>query len=316
MTFEQMQYVVAIAKYGTISKAAQVLNISHPAISRAITNLEIELGIHIFIRSRSGSRLTVEGEKVCAIANQIVELYDEVKKVNQDYILKGMINIFSYPIDDFFVFTPALKKFREEFPELTINISEQSISQIFESLRNNQIGIAFVLLTPSISETIKQEFDYTTLYNCKFCVICSEEHPYANESRLTLEQCQKYPLVVNTEPYIIKNISDMFQGIGTPQIMFYTNSDNLRRKILSDNHSLAFFSPATIINGQNAFEKNSHLKVIPVYNTHQNLNGQFICIYKKGRKLSFLERKLLSLIKKEISKSVKSRSFVMNELDK
>ena len=68
MTFEQMQYVVAVYKYGTISQAAQMLNISHPSISRAITNLELELGIHIFVRSRSGTRPTIEGEQVIHLA--------------------------------------------------------------------------------------------------------------------------------------------------------------------------------------------------------------------------------------------------------
>ena len=66
MTFKQLEYVLAIAKCGSLSQAAAKLYISQPALSEAIQNLEDELGFSIFSRSHLGMSLTSEGESFIA----------------------------------------------------------------------------------------------------------------------------------------------------------------------------------------------------------------------------------------------------------
>ena len=58
MNIEQLQYIIEVSELGTIAKAADKLHVSHSAISQAIANLESELGITIFNRSRSVSKCT------------------------------------------------------------------------------------------------------------------------------------------------------------------------------------------------------------------------------------------------------------------
>lgn len=295
MTFEQMQYVVAVFKYGTISQAAQMLNISHPTISRAITNLELELGIHIFIRSRSGTRPTIEGEKVINLAKEIIDKHDEMLKINRDFVLRGVVNILTYPMSNLLSMTPALQKFQSKFPELTINVSERDISFVVESVRNKQVGIAFVLLTPYVRSILGTEFDYTVLQERDFCVLCAKDHEIAGRENISLEECLQYPLVSNSDPLIIENITWMLKDKGTPKFTFYSNDDKLRREIIKDGRSIAFFYPER----EAIATLSQDFRVIPIEENHSRLKAEYVCIYDKGRRFSFLERKLISLMKEE-----------------
>ena len=73
MTFQQLTYVVEIAKCGSINKAAHKLLLSQSGISTAVRELEQELGIQIFNRSANGIYLTEAGAEFTRYAQQIVE---------------------------------------------------------------------------------------------------------------------------------------------------------------------------------------------------------------------------------------------------
>lgn len=299
MTFEQMQYVVAVYKYGTISQAAQMLNISHPSISRAITNLELELGIHIFVRSRSGTRPTIEGEQVIHLAKEILDKHDEMLKINRDFVLRGVVNILTYPMSSLLSLTPALQQFQDSFPELTINVSERDLSFIVDSVRNKQVGIAFVLLTPYVRSLLGTEFEYVTLQERDFCVLCDKDHEIADRECISLEECLQYPLVTNSDPLIIENIIWMLKNVGTPKFTFYSNDESLRKAIIKGSKNIAFFYPER----EAIAALSSNFRVIPIIENHARLKAEYVCIYNKGRRFSFLERKLLSLIRGEAKKA-------------
>ena len=61
MTLQQLRYVVSVAEAGSITVAAKALYISQPSLSNAIRDVEAEVGLTIFVRSRTGVSLTNEG---------------------------------------------------------------------------------------------------------------------------------------------------------------------------------------------------------------------------------------------------------------
>jgi len=72
-TLAQLRYVVAVARYGSVTAAAAALNVSQPSISVAIDNVEDALGQKLFVRQRgSGVALTSFGRKAVAKARQVL----------------------------------------------------------------------------------------------------------------------------------------------------------------------------------------------------------------------------------------------------
>ena len=82
MKIQQLEYVIAVAREGSITKAAKKLYQAQPNISIALKELETSLGIQIFNRSPNGMILTPEGEEFLARAQTIV---DEMQSLERDY---------------------------------------------------------------------------------------------------------------------------------------------------------------------------------------------------------------------------------------
>ena len=92
MKLEQLKYVVEIAKYNSMSIAAEKLHIAQPSLSLAIRQLEEELDTKIFTRSKSSSFLTEQGVEIYNKANQILEIIESLYPSSKEPILSGTIN--------------------------------------------------------------------------------------------------------------------------------------------------------------------------------------------------------------------------------
>ena len=75
MTLQQLRYVITIAKYNSMNKAAKELFVSQPNMSETVRSLEEELNIKIFNRSNKGIVMTPEGEEFLSYARQVVDQY-------------------------------------------------------------------------------------------------------------------------------------------------------------------------------------------------------------------------------------------------
>ena len=82
MNIEYIKYAVGIAKTKSINKASENLYISQPNLSRTIVKLEEELGFKIFIRSKQGIELTMEGKEFLYYAESMLEEYDHICAIN------------------------------------------------------------------------------------------------------------------------------------------------------------------------------------------------------------------------------------------
>ena len=80
MTLQQLTYIKMTAECGNITEAAEKLFISQPSLSTAIHNLEKEMGVTIFVRSKKGVVLTREGEELLSYAGMLLEQVDIMKE--------------------------------------------------------------------------------------------------------------------------------------------------------------------------------------------------------------------------------------------
>lgn len=88
MTLLQLKYVLTVAQTGTISDAAKELFIAQPSLTSAIEDLEIELGIEIFHRTRKGVTVTTEGEEFLSYARQVIE---QTNLIEEKYFHHGPV---------------------------------------------------------------------------------------------------------------------------------------------------------------------------------------------------------------------------------
>lgn len=145
MELRHIRYFVAAAKHRNFSKAAHVLNLSQPAVSRLIRELECELGTALFIRQRSGLDFTPAGETFFRHALDILTACDEAVKAAQEASpLPGKLSIgfITTALGSFL--GDALTRFTHEQPEIELVIHEMPPGDQIVALRNRQIDVAFI----------------------------------------------------------------------------------------------------------------------------------------------------------------------------
>lgn len=162
MNFEQLEYIVKVASEKSISRAAEKLHISPSGISQSISQLEKELDITIFNRSRIGVTLTTEGhivfDKSIDILNNLKELKDDlttIKKLNKKHLKISCAPTFTYVLHN------VLKKFSNEYNEVTFEIEEQNSISLLNNFCKDRYDLAFL---PSM----KSELEKDKIFNMNF----------------------------------------------------------------------------------------------------------------------------------------------------
>ena len=146
-----------VAKQGNISKAAESLYISQPAISKTIVRLEDNLNVKLFKRNSRGVSLTEEGEVLFRHVQEAIHHIEEAESALQkmkDYHI-GHLDIGASTTLCRYILLPYLKKFMEEFPNIQINLKNQDSAKNIQVLEAQDIDIALVAIPKHLSPNQK-----------------------------------------------------------------------------------------------------------------------------------------------------------------
>ena len=146
-----------VAKQGNISKAAESLYISQPAISKTIVRLEDNLNVKLFKRNSRGVSLTEEGEVLFHHVQEAIHHIEEAENALQkmkDYHI-GHLDIGASTTLCRYILLPYLKKFMEEFPNIQINLKNQDSAKNIQVLEAQDIDIALVAIPKHLSPNQK-----------------------------------------------------------------------------------------------------------------------------------------------------------------
>lgn len=211
MTLHQLTCVTEVARFGSISKAAENLHISQPTVSGIIKDLEEEYSIRIFLRSSKGITVTPEGGEFLSYAQLILSHVDVMENIyrtpKQVSILKlsmGKIPFAHQTLAEFY------NRYGSDDSDVllereTMLVSEGlSIDVVNDILiKKSDIG---VIMTSDISDSIWRAYmdtkgvDYNLLTRSKAHIIMRKDHPLANYKSLQESDILNYPVIYPNEP--------------------------------------------------------------------------------------------------------------------
>lgn len=206
MTIQQLQYVLEIARCGSVSKAAKLLFLSQPNLSSSIKNLENELGISIFERTSSGMRLTPAGsklvQKASTIMTQLRDIVDDSGQGNSSCTLRIV-----YPM-----YYPALEAFIElcadyqDRDNIHLSCYTGSGLEVLEALHKNLCDLAVFIdidgHTPDFNRYCSSfNLSCVELAQTVFSVQLSKNHPLLKKTPFDFEGLKNYPYVAFSDLY-------------------------------------------------------------------------------------------------------------------
>lgn len=220
MNIEQLEYIIEVAKCGSLTKAAENCHITVTGVSRAISLFEQEIGLRIFIRSRSGTTVTPEGQSIITKASRILQQIEELKSEAQSYSemnnAKLRISTIPGPIS---LLIDVITELKKEFPNSRIEIKENSTDAVIDDVMNERSDIGFFLLR-DIHLPSAPNLNFEPLMKDNMVLGVSVHSPLATKTSVTLQDLKDYPFVLYNDPYIVAFVNTLDK----PDILFQSNN--------------------------------------------------------------------------------------------
>ena len=193
MELHQLEYVLAVAKYTSFTRAAEEISTSQSSLSQQIGKLETELGVSLFDRTTRSVDLTPVGTEFIKHAQNVVTLVEEARQNFLDYVSlkKGSLSLGTIPIFGHYNLPNLITSFQKNFPGITLNIEEEMDEELLGMLQASQIDAAFVQRS-----TPNPDFRYYPLVVDRMVAVTSPRHPLAKRKSIHLTELQHENFIV------------------------------------------------------------------------------------------------------------------------
>ncbi|OZT12735.1 LysR family transcriptional regulator [Priestia aryabhattai] len=198
MKLQQLKYVIEVVRCGSINEAARRLYISQPSLSKAIKELEKEVGITIFTRTSTGIALSSDGGEFLGYARQVVEQAEllEHRYLNaapSPQLLSISTQHYAFAVN---AFVDMIKKYGQDKYQFTMR--ETRTYEIIEDVKSlkSEIGILYV---SSFNEKVmlqllkEQGLEFHELFQATPHIFVSVQNQLAKKKSVTLKDLEEYP---------------------------------------------------------------------------------------------------------------------------
>ncbi len=205
--FELYRIFYVVANNLNITKAANELNISQPAISKSIKSLEEQLGGQLFLRTKKGVILTKEGENFYKYIKQAIEFISSAENNFTDAINleTGTIKIGTSTTLTKEFLIPYLKIFHDKYPKIKIEIATDVSSVLINKLRN---GLIDVIILNLINKDYGSDIEIIKASTINNCFVTNNKN--LKNKKLSIKDLNNYPLILQTKGSNARDFIDTF----------------------------------------------------------------------------------------------------------
>ena len=204
--FELYRIFVAVAEEENITKASDKLNISQPAITKQIKNLENQLSIKLFERKSKGVVLTEEGKK---LYEKLINPIEELNKIDKQMNKQRTINIGTHNHMGSCVFGNVINNYCLKYPDVNLNLVCEENFEMMRKLKNKELDIIF---SKKDNNEILEGIKYIKLGYLHDVIIASKNSEFANKE-LTLENIEDQIIYVpRTYAQVVSRIKELTSG--------------------------------------------------------------------------------------------------------
>ena len=198
MNMTSLKYMIEVEKCGSITNAAKKLMIGQPNLSKAIKDLELEVGFSIFVRSHKGAIPTKRGQEFIYLAKKTLTQYDALEHLCSDSAQNTVI---------FSLFAPRTSYISQAFSnfvrrigsnqKLHIHFHESSSMAAIHGITNSHHALGIIQYQDVQEEyyisTLKlRQLGYESLFSFEYMITMSDDHPLAKSKEITPSLLKKY----------------------------------------------------------------------------------------------------------------------------
>ncbi len=170
MDFTQLRAFVTVAREGNLTRAAERLHLTQPAVSLQIKALQASLDLQLFTRTPSGMTLTDDGAKLLPFAERVMESVAEFRQGADSLhsTLSGTLAIGTILDPEFIRLGAFLKRLVETYPQISTRLQHGMSGWVMHQIRNGELDVGYFLGTPG------KEFHAQTLTSFTYNVVAPQ----------------------------------------------------------------------------------------------------------------------------------------------
>lgn len=222
MEIRTLKYFLAVAEEEGVNRAANVLNVTQPTLSRQMAQLEDELGVRLFKRGARKITLTAEGFFFRRRAEEILSLVEKTEQEvsTQAVDIEGRISIGCGELSAVNFLPDLFRKFSEKYPLVKYDIFTATADLIKEQLEKGLVDMG-VLLEPVDLE----KFEFIRLEkNERWVARMRSDHPLSKKKRVTAHDLMNVPLIVPRRMNVQSELAAWFgDSFSQAKILFTSN---------------------------------------------------------------------------------------------
>lgn len=240
MEMQQVRYFVSLAQTLNFTRAAEQCNVSQPALTRAIQQLEHELGGPLFHRERNNTHLSELGrmmlpylETVYASTLAAKDAAKSAKKIeNVTLTLGAMCTIGPQLIADLIV------RFQAEHPDVEVRVIDGEASAMIEKLEKGDLHLSIVGVPDELPDTLHQ----VPVFTERFVIVIPRDHPWAEKNAIRVAELNGEPYVGRTNCEVFQMVTQDFarRGVTTKKV-FSSPRDEWVQKMIKAGLGFGFF---------------------------------------------------------------------------
>jgi DNA-binding transcriptional LysR family regulator len=227
MNIRQLKQFIAIAESGNMSRSAKERNISQPALTRSMQNLEDHFGVELIVRKANGVFLTAYGEHLLNYARSIVNDADRAKKeitaMHQGE--RGTLSIGVGPVFSAGFLTATLDRLLAQGPNIEVRLVEGFVEDLCADLRSGKLD-AVLSLFPTDYDIA--DLSFTGLCEVKSVIAASPKHSLNNIKNVNRAQLASSNWVIPDQKCVRNMYRQFFGNTDTQTSVHHIRANSMR----------------------------------------------------------------------------------------
>lgn len=217
MELHQIRYFLALSKSLNFTRAAEECHVSQPALSRAISQLEAELGGELFRRERNLTHITELGDAVLLPLRQCFESSGCAKLLAKEFLREGHapLNLALSRSVEMDFLSPSLSEITMAFPKIEVRISRGPPHEILEKLRNGEAEIAIAGPLPDDWDRLEQ----AKLFEQRFGLLLDRDHRLSRQKLVQVEDLKEERLLSRPNCSLTDMLVEKLRQLGAADIV-------------------------------------------------------------------------------------------------
>ncbi|AHH96557.1 LysR family transcriptional regulator [Kutzneria albida] len=207
MTLQQLLYFLAVADTRHFTRAAELVHVAQPSLSKQIRVLERELGAELFTRARGNIALSPAGEALLPVARRIMSDVDTARLEVQELagLRRGRVRVGAPPSLCGSVFADVLARFHRRYPGIQLLVTEGGSRDLVRELVRGALDLALVIESPADADSALT----TTPILRESLVVASPvaADPLADRTELPIGELRHHPVVMFREGYDLREVT-------------------------------------------------------------------------------------------------------------